>query len=199
MEIIGTDYYSEHGNLIQSSVFGNGEQRMSYVWTGDTFTASVNYFDQKGVQAPELSNRFTPLAGDIPESDLCNEYSVRKEKDVSANIYRVFEICRDKSLRRSTVYEMTANNNLLRKFAQDAKGRTYEHRNNYGVNFSLLGFKVTVDDLTRSQYWQEVIYSNEQRDGKKNIIRRTCTSTNSAYPGQVRSEYLEEYKIVYYD
>lgn len=197
--IIATDYYSEEGNLIQSSVFGNVEERRTYIWTGDTFTTSVQYFDANGIPALELSKQFTPLANDIPESGLCSEYSVRKEKDVSANIDRIFEICKDKSIRRSTVYEMSRNNKFLRKFVEDARGRTIEVKNNFGVNFVLLGFRFTVNDLIQPQYWQEVTYSNEQRDDKKNIIRRTCTSTHSRYPGQVRFEYLEEYKILYYD
>lgn len=197
-EIVGTDNYSEDGNLIQTSVFGNGEERTTYTWTGNTFTASVQYFDLKGTPAPELSNHFTQNANDISETGLCADYTTRKEKDASANVERVFEICKDKSLRRSTVYEMTPDNHVFRMVVEDAKGRTWERKNNYGVNFSILGFRFTVNDLSQPKYWQEVTFSNQQQDDKKNIISRTCTMTSSRYPGQVRFEYLDEDKIIYY-
>ncbi|MFN0278991.1 MAG: hypothetical protein ACKVRN_10355 [Pyrinomonadaceae bacterium] len=197
--LLGTDVFDTKGRLIQTSVYGDGEERTSFNWVGNTYTASVSYFDSKGKPAPNLRASFAAQTDKLPENDLCPNFSIKKEKDSSLNIELEFEICSDNSVRRTTTSEFSAGNHLLRELIEDSKKRTWETTYNYGLNFALNGTKFTVNNLKKPKYWHELTYGDKQYDERKNWIRWGQSATNSIFPGQIRYQYFEERIITYYE
>jgi hypothetical protein len=197
-EVTATMLFNIDGRVVQESIFGNGEERTTYQWTGDTYTASVAFYDLNGTLRPELSNSFRPLTNEVPQAGLCPEYTTKREKDSVIKPEREIQICSDRSIRRTTTYEFTANGDLSRMVVEDAKGRTWEYENTFGLNFKLAGFKYTVNDLTEPKYWQEVTLTSEQFDEYGNEIAYMASGYHSSYPGQIRYQYLSQNKITYY-
>ncbi len=198
-QLLGKDLFDGQGRLIQTSTYGNGEERTSFNWIGNTYTASVGYFDINGNPTPGLKSSFVAQTDVETENDLCPDFIVKKEKDPSLNTEREYEICSDKSIRRTTTSELSSDNHVLRELVEDSNGRSRETTYNYGVNFVLNGFRYTVNNLKKPRYWQEVTYEGTQFDGKKNWIRCVSSSTNSAHPNETWYQYIEERKITYYD
>ena len=198
-QLLGKDLFDAEGRLIQTSVYANGEERTSFNWVGKTYTASVSYFDLAGKPAPKLKASFASSTEHMPENDLCPEFTLKREKDVAAKIEREYEVCSDNSIRKTTTSEFSTDNNVLREFIEDSKGRTRETTYKYGINFALSGFRYTVNNLKKPKYWQEVTYSDTQFDEKKNWISCVASSTNSAHPNEIWYQYIEERKITYYD
>ena len=197
--VLGADLFDAKERLIQTSVFSNGEERTVIKWAGDTYTASVNYFDSNGKPAPNLKSFFAPQTDQMPENDLCSAFTLKREKDIAANIEREYEVCSDNTIRRTTTSEYSIDNHILKEVVQDSKGRTWETTYNYGVNFVEIGYRYTVNNLKKPKYWHELTFGDKQLDEKNNWIRWVKSATNSLYPGQIRYQYIEERKITYYD
>jgi hypothetical protein len=198
-QVLGKDIYDVKGRLIQTSIYGNGEERTTFNWLGNTYTASVNYFDASGNSSPNLKTSFTATTDEMPEKDLCAEFKIKKEKDIGKKNEREVEICTDNSIRRTTTTEFSTDNQMLREFVEDSKGRTWETTYSYGVNLAPKGFRYTVSNLKRSKYWQEVTYEMTKIDEKNNWIYRSSSSTNSAHLNQIWYQYVDERKITYND
>jgi hypothetical protein len=195
--VLSSDLYDIDGRVVQSSIFGNGEQRTTYRWTGDTYTADVAFYDSNGKVMPELSKSFRPLTNEVSQLGLCPLYTSRQEKDEASKIERIVETCSDRSIRRTTTREMAVNGDLLRETVEDAMGRSWIHETTFGLNFKIVGFKQTVNDLVRPKYWQEVTSTSEQSVENGNEISYMASSIDSRNPG-LRYQYLEERKITYY-
>lgn len=131
-------------------------------------------------------------------NDLCSDFTIKKEKDLNSNIEYEYEICSDKSVRRTTTTEFSSDSHIIKEVVEDSKGRNWETAYKYGINFTLKGFRYTVSNLTKPKYWHEVTYGDTQFDENKNWIRRMTFSTNSKHPEQISYQYIEERKISYY-
>lgn len=198
-EVIGIDIFDREGRLVQSSIFGNGELRSVLLWSGNSYSATVAYFDSSGTQVPTLPTSFVANTDGVKEDGLCKEFTTALSKDKTQNIETETETCLDDSFRRRRIAEYSPDRYLLREITQDAKSRTWEYEVHYGVNFSIDTVRITIDAKTRPKYWHEVVLTNQQLDAKKNLIDLTATSTWSAQPQRVLYEFREQRLIEYYD
>ena len=197
-KVLWTSTFNLDGRLIQTSTFGNGEEKLTFTWAGDTFSTRVEYFDQTGKPAPKLSESFVSPTDDFGETGLCPEFQTQTETDTFTKIRRDKEICSDGSWRRTITSEKSSDNHILRESSEDNKGRTTEWINDFGVNFALKGSKGIINDRKSSIRTWDVTYTVPERDSKGNEIRKMTTSVSSRFAG-ILYQYFEDTKITYFD
>jgi len=196
-QITGKDLFDSNGKLVQTSLFGNGEERIIFEIVDGKLKSVVSYFDLDGKPNPLLAKDFSASTGDPKQVGLCSNYTTRQERGPAENIDIDREICADGSVRRTVTTEFTADGRLFAERVEDAAGRSWQRNNHFSADGWFSGFTYTVNDPPR-QYRQEITYSEETLDKEKNWLRCKTTAINLAIPGRISYEYLEERRIVYY-
>jgi hypothetical protein len=198
-QVVGKDVFDASGKIIQTSVFGNGEERTLFEYGVHNVKTTVKYFDLQGRLAPKLAAEFSAPYEDSFQSDLCQSFGIQYERGPSENIKIEREICPDGSVRRTITSEYTPTNLLFSLLTEDAKGRTWEIRNHFNPNNQYKGFTFSVNNLRRPTYCQEIIFSEEKRDRHDNWIQSVASVSPCGEPNNLYYQYLEGREISYYD
>jgi len=194
---LGKDIFDSTGKLLQTSRFGTGEERTTFMIVNGQLQTAVLYFNLDGKPNPALANEFVFSIAEPKQVGLCPNYTTREERGPAENITIEREICPDGSIRRSITTEFTREKKLFAESVEDAKGRSWQTNNHFSADGQYSGFTYAVNDPPR-RWRQEVTFSEERLDEQKNWVRCKTTVINLAIPGRISYESIEERQITYF-
>ena len=198
IDTLGADYFDVDGELVQSSIFGNGEKRTIFKRIKGRVETEVLYFDSFGKSVDDKLFIFVARTDEPTENGLCPNYSERREVDSAGHIERDVETCADGMRRSTTTREFGKTGKLFRVLREDIKLRTWEDVYSYDTLGNITDYNFVVNDLKRPKYWHLINYVDFKFDKNKNLIRAVATSSNSTRPGQMIYQFVEEFIITYY-
>ncbi len=186
------------GKALRYSLFGNVERRDIYTYAEGKQSVETFYIDAAGRRVTAEKANFQARA-DVPyESDLCQVYSTKTERDKKAGIERQTETCSPGSIRATTTTEENRDSTYLRTVREDSVGRTYESVFIYNVKQNPIEFRYIVNNLKATKYTWNITYVNHKSDSTGNMVEAVASATHSSRPNQVVYQYVERFEIVYF-
>lgn len=198
-ETIFIDQYDADGQISQISTFGNGEERTIFDRSAGKLKITILYFDPQGNPIAPGAEKFIGKTTDPTYDGLCRDFTKRQQENQKEKTILVYEICSDGTSRASTKFGYSTENQLIRSFREDAKGRSWEYFYTYSPNGEVSETVSTINDGKQPKFSQQSKLFVLEYDTMRNWIRRIVSDFDSRRPGQLVHQFVDERKIIYYE
>lgn len=190
--------YANDGKTTRHSEYGNIERRRIYTYSNGKESIQIQYLTLDGERISTDKASFEARADVIFENDLCPNFSTKTELDKKAAIERVIETCDTNTLRATTVIEENSDSTYLRKFREDAKGRSYESVLVFGRPSYPKEFRYIVNNMKAPKYSWNIACVNPKFDPNDNLTEIICTAAHSSKPNVAAYQYVERFEYTYF-